>query len=320
MRDRIRVATALAAALAACGPEIERPDPGNDPTSSCQQPHVENDFEVAVAELEGIDLDDCQAICEELVATEVHGCALLEDTGGSEGGGDTDSEAIVRVNCEYDHYCLGRGHAALERARAATHGDVVGRWLARAARSEAASVIAFLALARELERHGAPAGLLRRCTRAAADEVRHARTMTALAALRGVKPMPPRFGALVARDLETIAIENAAEGCVNETWAALEGLHQARRARDPAIRRVMGRIAVDETRHAQLSWDLDAWARARLSVDARRRIDHTRADAIASLTRSLRIEREPALRSTVGLASTTAARALLDGLRLTLWS
>ena len=82
----------------------------------------------------------------------------------------------------------------------------------------------------------------------------------------------------------------------------------------------MRRIAADETRHAQLSWDLDAWARARLSVDARRRIDDTRADAIASLTRSLRIEREPALRSTVGLASTAAARALLDGLRRTLWS
>lgn len=46
--------------------------------------------------------------------------------------------------------------------------------------------------------------------------------MTRLAATHRVRPTAPRFGTIVDRDLEAIAIENALEGCVNETWAAAD--------------------------------------------------------------------------------------------------
>jgi hypothetical protein len=48
-----------------------------------------------------------------------------------------------------------------------------------------------------------------------------------------------RVGAHGARSLESIAIENAVEGCVNETWAALVATLQAAHATDPELRAVM---------------------------------------------------------------------------------
>ena len=54
-------------------------------------------------------------------------------------------------------------------------------WLARAAHLEAASVEAFRRLRADLAAYGAPRRLLRGCSRAAADERRHARLAGAIA-------------------------------------------------------------------------------------------------------------------------------------------
>ncbi len=90
--------------------------------------------------------------------------------------------------------------------------------------------------------------------------------MTAAAHRYGARPPafvvdPPR-----PRSLAALARENAVEGCVRETWAALLAAYQAMSAEDPAFRALMAEVAVDERRHAELAWAIDAWARTRLSA------------------------------------------------------
>ncbi len=135
-----------------------------------------------------------------------------------------------------------------------------GGWLAASAALEAASVPAFERLARELRRHGAPRALVRAAHRAQNDETRHARVMGALAARYGVPATIPHVPRLPVRGREELAVENAREGCVGETLAAIVAHFQALHARDPRVRAAMRRIAQDETRHALLSHQVDAWA------------------------------------------------------------
>jgi rubrerythrin len=252
------------------------------------------------------------------------GTSAAETTGdGMSGGtvGTTGMEETVTLRCEFVEYCLGgRGHGAL-RSRPSPRGeDRLGRWLAATAHSEAASVVAFLAMADELATHGAPDDLVRRAWAAAADEVEHARAMTRLAHARGVGVRPPRFDAIEVRDLTTIAIENAVEGCVRETWAALEAAHQARHAADPGLRRVMVCIAADETRHAELSHDLDGWIRTRLDDEAVGRVDAAKARAVRGLLDRMHGERNPQLCAQAGLPAAATARRLCEALREELWA
>jgi hypothetical protein len=124
---------------------------------------------------------------------------------------------------------IGRRPAGLLVAQAPVR-EGLGALFARIARLEAASVPAFERLEEELRAFGAPAALLAGCRRAARDEIRHARTMTALARRHGAEPEVPVLSAIAPRDLETIARENAVEGCVRETYGALVATHQAMNA------------------------------------------------------------------------------------------
>lgn len=123
---------------------------------------------------------------------------------------------------------------------------------------EAASIHAFLRLHRELTAHGAPDSLARRCLAAARDEVRHAQLLSFDGRVPRVRVVRRPL-----RSLAAIARDNAVEGCVNETWAALVA-HL-----DP--RPVYRIIAADELRHAQLAWDIEAWLGVRARPDLRRK-------------------------------------------------
>jgi rubrerythrin len=247
-----------------------------------------------------------------------------EDPTGSTGAvtmGSTGMEETVTLRCEFQEYCLGgRGHEALRSRPTASGEDRLGRWLAATAHSEAASVVAFLAMADELAAHGAPEDLVRRAREAAQDEVAHARTMTRLALARGASVQAPSFGTIEIRDLTAIALENAAEGCVRETWAALEAAHQARTATDPELRQVMTRIAADEARHAELSHDLDAWIRTRLADETVARVDAARRRAARELLEGMQGERDPKLCALAGLPAAATARRLCEGLARQLWA
>jgi hypothetical protein len=139
---------------------------------------------------------------------------------------------------------------------------------------EAVSVHAFARLERELAAHGAPPELRRAARRARRDEIRHTAMTARLARRRGASPrMPDAPAPCVERTLFEVALENAVEGCIRETYGAVQGLVEARTSRDRTMRRAMESIAADECRHAELAWAVHAWAMPRLTGDERRAIE-----------------------------------------------
>jgi len=157
-----------------------------------------------------------------------------------------------------DDVVCGRGHEGLDATRG-DGTDPVGAWLAKCAADEFASVLSFESLARELAGLGAPRVLSRRCLEAARDEIRHGAMMMRLAKARGGRIRLPRMRPTPQRGAVALGVENAAEGCVNETWLALQAHHQAEYAEDSELRAVMACIADDETLHAELARDIAAW-------------------------------------------------------------
>ncbi len=196
--------------------------------------------------------------------------------------------------------------------------DAVGRWLARAAHLEAASVFAFTSLARELADLGAPASLLDAARRSADDERRHARMMGRLAERAGATVPPVEVEAPRARTAFAIALENAVEGCVHETWAAMEALVQSERAARPGVAATMGAIADDEMRHASLAWQVAAWLEPRLTETERTAVCEAREGARAALEANVARGYDPVVAEALGLPSPGLAAHLAASLHAAL--
>ncbi len=206
--------------------------------------------------------------------------------------------------------CVGRRPACLV-AKPGQGRTAVGARLAALAHLEAASVPAFVILARELSEHGAPRSLRLAARRAKQDEVRHARDMRRHARRFGGRPERACTGAVPRRALVDIAIENAREGCVREAYGAVVARYQAERARDPALRRTLERIARDEAAHATLALRVDAWARRRLQPEGRARVERARAEALVELRGQLVTDDPGAeVAAATGLPRPAEARAL----------
>jgi hypothetical protein len=202
-----------------------------------------------------------------------------------------------------------------ETSAHASSGDAAG-WLARAAYYEAASVPAFVHLARELAALDAPADLVARCEIAAREEMTHARAMIDLCEARGGGVLAPEVGPMRIRGAFEVAMDNAVEGCVNETFAAMRALYQSRAAVDADVRRAMAAIADDEAEHAQLSWDIAEWIEARLTTEERLAVDGARRAAMRSLLPGAHVDESSARLLGLPDASTAAAmsRALVASL------
>lgn len=198
---------------------------------------------------------------------------------------DAPDKVIGSLACEghaLAYYCEGRrplGH--VERPPAGTD---LPAFLAHCATLEAASVLAFDQLADRLAAWSAPALLVARCRRAAADEAVHAHLLTALAHRRGATVEPPIQRELPV-DLAAAALDNAVEGCVHEAWSALTCAVTARDSHDPELRAIYTRLAADEAGHAQLAWDLHTWFLAQLSADQRASVTAAQHAAITGLPR-----------------------------------
>jgi hypothetical protein len=199
------------------------------------------------------------------------------------------------------------------------HDDPLGDFLAQVAHLEAASVHAFERLARELFAHGAPQALVRDALRAAGDEVRHAQVMGELARLHGGELASVEVAKLPTRSLEEVALENATEGCVRETFGALVGAYQAEYAESPALRAAMRTIADDEARHAALSHRVHAWALAELPADAGERVHAAQQAAVAALLDEQGAGAEEGLARSAGLPPADVVRAFVAGLERELW-
>jgi hypothetical protein len=243
--------------------------------------------------------------------------------GGNVGGaGGIDPDATFEVTClvNSQNICEGRRHAAVDGFGPGAGPDEAAAWLARAARAEAASVCSFRALRDELVALGAPAELVAAASAAAADEVRHARAMRKLADAAGAHHAPAPAQRSIARGVYELALENAVEGCVHETFAALVAMHQAARAGDARVRETMSSIARDEVRHGELAWRIHAWACSRLEPAEVEQVHDAMRRAAAALAHPQAERMSPAVRDRLGLPAAARVAELADRLRAELWS
>lgn len=242
---------------------------------------------------------DCAKVCQRVGMTlsgAMNGCYVLPD-------------GKIGYTCGF----CGVGRVPTDvPAFAASPFATTGERLAMQAYYEAASVLAFLRLAQVLAREGAPERLVARAEGAAADEAAHAETFAALARARGVVPTFPKVGERELSLLD-VALENAAEGQVRESYGALVVRWQADHAEDADVRAAFASIAEDEADHAAFSWELAAWLETRLEDGALRSVEAARVRAEDELRTSLESSPTPA-EVAVGLPPATIARALFDAL------
>jgi hypothetical protein len=213
----------------------------------------------------------------------------------------------------YDAFsCIGRRPSGLiDGGPCAKHS--LGAFWAGIAHLEAASIRAFATLCRELVHHGAPNTLVKRAHRALRDEVRHARLTGDLARFHGAAPKRPMVQREPVRSLAEIAVENATEGCVRETFGALIGLWQGKRATDARTRTVMQSVADDEVEHAELAWAVHRWLWPRLTQSERQRVQFAQQRALAELSLVATSGPGPTLNAVVGWPSASDAALLLQG-------
>ena len=241
--------------------------------------------------------------------------AVLVDPAGTVTERVTNTEPGTDDGCVID----GRRPEGLCSVPGGHGGSELGEHFARMAHMEAASVPAFAAIFTELRSYRAPASLIRDAYRAVRDERRHAEIAARLARRHGSEPAVPVVMHRPVRSLEAFAIDNAVEGCVNETYAAAQAAHQASQARDPFIRQALAGIAADEARHAALSWRIAAWIAPELSRPQAARVRAAQAAAVGKLAEECGAERPRTLRTAAGLPSVAAAQRLHASLNRTLW-
>lgn len=287
----------LRAIVLAC---FAAPLQGCPSTFGCDPPREEFylDLDLTNADLEQmwisadeVDSIGCYDLCEQAYqkvrgweGTEVDSCTHDLDPPAIDTAEAAEDEVVGHVTCTgegIEYYCMGRrplGH----RAKRPRGGTALGRALAGFAQLEGASVVAFEELAGALEGFGAPVALVSRCRAAADDERHHARWMGALAHQLGAR-VPAPSARRVRPTLAAVAAHNAVEGCVHESWAAVEAAWQASTAPDRLLRTVAARIARDEAAHGQLAWDLQAWLLSRLPPRSQGRILRAQRMALARL-------------------------------------
>ncbi len=156
---------------------------------------------------------------------------------------------------------LRDGTRAIASSVAGLRDRPMARAWANDAQTEHASTPSFLRLASELEALGAPACLVTRARRAALEELRHADDCFAIASAHAggeVRPVGWPTAATREASLERVAVEAWLDGCIGE-GAAARLAHEAS-ASDPFTRQALRRMARDEATHAELSWDVLAFA------------------------------------------------------------
>ncbi|WP_244219733.1 ferritin-like domain-containing protein [Corallococcus interemptor] len=189
---------------------------------------------------------------------------------------------------------------------------VLGEAWMYSAGMEHASVPAFAKLSLKLSALGAPSELLEACHLAALDEVRHARRCFALA--RAYSGLPWSAGAIPELAQERPSPPSADEGdawsrlvrgslldgCLGEGLAASVAEEASRRASDPVVSETLAVIAEDEARHAELAWDVIAFALERGGGKAKQ--------ALREALEALETQRTPALPSIPGVDEAFLAR------------
>ncbi len=215
---------------------------------------------------------------------------------------------------------VGRRPEGLRESPPESRAGALGLHFAQSAHLEAASILAFLRLREELAHHGADAALCDAALASAMDEVLHTDVSTRLARRFGAEPPRPEVAERAPRPFMAMVLDNAVEGCTRETFGALVAHHQAAHAQDDEVRGALARIAEDETRHAELSWEIERWAWSRLSDAERAQVHAARRQAIAELREELARPVAPELVTHAGMPTPPVAQALLASLERELWA
>jgi hypothetical protein len=214
----------------------------------------------------------------------------------------------------------GRRPAGWSLTSVSSSSGALAAYFAECAELEAASVFAFEFLASDLAANDAPEDLIAAARTSAKDEIRHAKVTRRLAERFGGSVRDPHAEPHAGRTLYEIALENAIEGVVRETFGAAIALWRADHAEDAVVRRAMRAIAADECNHAVLSWRIAAWARDRLDARDQARIDAAIAHEIARLREALAVDPAPELSARAGVPNAAQAASLLDGLEADVWT
>lgn len=158
----------------------------------------------------------------------------------------------------------------------------------RIALMEHASVAAFARFTLQLLSLGAPMDLVRSASAAQADEVRHAATAFAFASAYAGTSIGPgpldMSGVLAGESPEHVLRMTIREGCLGETFAAMEAGEAARRAAVPSVKAALEAIAADESAHAALAWRVVQWLlveRPELHAVAREEFDRAPVEGVA---------------------------------------
>jgi len=252
----------------------------------------------------GGDTNSCQLDCKKVCDSVYPGNPYGYD------GCWWDTTALVPT-INYACGACGVGRIALG-AETCVRGDTIADRLAMQAYYEAVSVVAFERLATVLAANGAPRSLVRRARRAAADERRHAARFARLAKEHGATVPEVRVAETPSTLLE-LALENAAEGQVRETYGALVALHQSRHAETAELRAAFAAIADDEIEHASFSWDLARWFDSKLTPRERAELAATRTAAMSSLV-ATSLREYDTVDAALGVPAPSRGRMMFDEL------
>ena len=134
-------------------------------------------------------------------------------------------------------------------------------WL-RTAQLEHASVASFHQFGLDLMRFGASPDLLMRTSKAAMDEILHAKAAFAITeGFLGHPFSPQEFHMKLqpAKNLSEFAVNVAMEGAFNETLAVVLATLQQDKCEDFAVKKFLTEIIKEEAEHAELAWETLRW-------------------------------------------------------------
>ena len=288
----IVLATLPVGASSCCGdgpPEFEqdqRIDPDDPAISELVEACLDND-------------ESCLDLCRKLIDPANGGLAIEAQFSECRIMNEAGTFVKMTYTMPYDCVAGRRPGEMCAHLRSGTQGPVA-LWLAQMAHLEGAAVHAFARTARELARHGAPEALIRRALVAMVDEVEHAELMAQLAVRAGAQVPSALLESPQPMELFELCYDNLIEGCIREALGAAVMLFQAHSVRDPELARVFARIAGDELRHAELSFDIHRALAPRLLESERQRLRIAKHVAIIELLEDPRASMEPVLIDELG--------------------
>ena len=245
-------------------------------------------------------------------------------------GGDS-SKPSTLVSCEVEYTAIhapytctkivpGRMPNGLQTGHnQATAQNSIARYLADMTTMETAAITAFKYLVKELKAYGAPSSLIAHAQLAVEEEQRHAEMAGLLAAAHQAEVSEILVADFALRSLFEIALENAIEGCINETFAAACGLWQSEHAQMPVFKEVIAHITDEEMGHAALSWEIHEWLMPQLTSSQQQSINNAQAEAVETLITNFKQKGDPAQQLAFGLPDKTGATAIFAQLQNSVW-